>query len=93
MFTTFDKAIAAVVGALLAVASLVFKSDLGSFGIPVTGVITALIPVLVYLIPNASAAIQDGGSLAGVEGVVGEVADTITKAIPAPAAPVVVATK
>jgi hypothetical protein len=55
MFTTIDKALTAVVMGLLSILSLVFGVNLGIEPATVSIIISALTPVLVYLIPNKTA--------------------------------------
>jgi hypothetical protein len=93
-FTAFNKAIAATVGAILVILGVVFKQDLGAYADLVVGVVTALIPVAVYVIPNVVAKIEDGGAFesyindeAAVADTIGEVAGKF--ATPKAAAPVV----
>lgn len=52
MFTTFDKALVAVVMGLLSIGSIVFGWDFGIDEKVVGGIIAALTPILVYLWPN-----------------------------------------
>lgn len=73
MYTQFDKALAAAIGAGFVVLSLIFKSDLGQYATPITTILVSLIPGLVFLIPNAAKALQDGGSLGGIEQLVEDV--------------------
>jgi hypothetical protein len=55
MFTTIDKALTAVVMGLLSILNLVFGISLGIEPATVQIIISALTPVLVYLIPNKPA--------------------------------------
>ena len=54
MFTTVDKAITAAVMGVLSIATLVFHVSLPGWLSPenIAGVIAALSPFLVYLVPN-----------------------------------------
>lgn len=52
MFTTFDKALVALIMSLLSLLNLVFGVDLGVSPEVVTAIVTAITPILVYLVPN-----------------------------------------
>jgi hypothetical protein len=52
MFTSFDKAIVAAVGAVIFVANKFLGVDLGFSAESVQTLITAMTPILVYLVPN-----------------------------------------
>lgn len=52
MFTTMDKALAAVVMGILSILNLAFGWNLGLDPATVSGIIAALTPLVVYLIPN-----------------------------------------
>jgi hypothetical protein len=56
MFTTFDKALVALVMALLSLVNLGFGIDLGLDEATVGAIIAALTPLAVYLWPNRAAA-------------------------------------
>lgn len=60
-FTVFNKAIAATVGAALVILGLVFKQDLGTYADLAIGLVSALTPIAVYLIPNFAKKLADGG--------------------------------
>jgi hypothetical protein len=76
-FTKFNKAIAAAVLVLLALLSIVFKTDLSGYGELVTSVIVALIPVAVYFVPNLKV-VADGAD-PGVEAVVEAATEVLSK--------------
>ena len=52
MFTTIDKALAALVMGVLSILNLLFGIDLGLSPETVSAIIAALTPLIVYLIPN-----------------------------------------
>jgi DNA-binding transcriptional MocR family regulator len=55
MFTSIDKAIAAAISALLTFAALYFDIDVQALGLSpdaVAVIVSALAPVVVYLVPN-----------------------------------------
>ena len=52
MFTTFDKALVALVMAFLSILNIKFGFNLGLSEATVTGIIAALTPFLVYIWPN-----------------------------------------
>ena len=52
MFTSFDKALVALVMAVLSIFSLKFGINFGLTEATVTGIIAALTPFFVYLWPN-----------------------------------------
>ena len=52
MFTTIDKALAALVMGILSILNLLFGIDLGLSPETVSTIIAALTPLIVYLIPN-----------------------------------------
>lgn len=52
MFTTFDKALVALIMGLLSLLNLVFGIDLGVSPEVVSAIVAAITPVLVYLVPN-----------------------------------------
>ena len=52
MFTSMDKALAALVMAALSIVNLAFGTHISADPVLVSGVIAALTPVIVYLIPN-----------------------------------------
>jgi hypothetical protein len=56
MFTTFDKALVALVMALLSILNLSFGIDIGLDEATVSAIIAALTPLAVYLWPNRAAA-------------------------------------
>lgn len=55
MFTTFDKALVALVMAALSILNLKFGINLGLDETTVTAIIAAITPLLVYLWPNKTA--------------------------------------
>ena len=52
MFTSLDKALAALVMGLLSILNLVFGWNIGLAPETVSAVIAALTPLIVYLVPN-----------------------------------------
>lgn len=82
MFTKFDKAITTLVLAVLALLSLIFKTDLSGYGEAIAAVIVALMPVVVYLVPNLKV-VQDGagGDAEKIVDAVTGVAGAVTKII------------
>ena len=52
MFTSFDKALVALVMAALSILNLKFGVDLGLSEATVTAIIAGLTPILVFLWPN-----------------------------------------
>lgn len=52
MFTTMDKALAAVVMGILSILNLAFGFNLGIDPATLSGIIAAITPIVVYLIPN-----------------------------------------
>jgi hypothetical protein len=52
MFTSLDKAIVALVMAVISIANLAFGIDLGVSPELVSGVVAAATPLLVWLVPN-----------------------------------------
>jgi len=52
MFTSFDKALVALIMGVLSVANLWFGVDLGITPDAVTAVIAMLTPIIVWFIPN-----------------------------------------
>lgn len=52
MFTTWDKAIVAIIMGALSIANLAFGWDFGADEETVSGIIAFLTPILVYLVPN-----------------------------------------
>ena len=52
MFTTIDKALAALVMGVLSILNLLFGIDLGLSPETVSAIIAALTPLIVYLIPD-----------------------------------------
>lgn len=52
MFTTLDKALAALVMAVLSIVNLVFGWNFGISPETVSGIIAALTPLIVYMVPN-----------------------------------------
>lgn len=52
MITQLDKAIAAFIMALLSILNLLFGINLGLSPETVSAIITALIPLIVYFVPN-----------------------------------------
>jgi len=56
MFTTFDKALVALIMALLSILNLVFGVDLGLDEATISALVATLTPLAVYLWPNRSAA-------------------------------------
>lgn len=56
MFTTMDKALAALVMAALSILNLAFGYHISADPQLITGIIAALTPVIVYLIPNKAKA-------------------------------------
>jgi hypothetical protein len=54
MFTSFDKALVAVVMGLLSISKIVFGWNIGLSEEAVLGIIAAVTPILVWLVPNKS---------------------------------------
>lgn len=52
MFTSFDKALVALIMAAMYIASNKFGINLGFTEVQVAGFVTFLTPILVYFIPN-----------------------------------------
>lgn len=66
MFTKLDKAIAAVILAVLVLATTISGHDFTVYAVPVSAALIALIPFAVYFVPNLEA-LDDNGPYTQLE--------------------------
>ena len=59
MFTQFDKTLATVIMAVLTLATALFGHDYTIYATQITTILVALMPVVVYFVPNLSK-LEDG---------------------------------